>query len=86
MTYNLNLDIRIKLTPKGVFVLEEFHREQIKKGKREYSPFKLPEVDKDGYSKFRTSDVFEIFGGYSWLCNEPFSMEIELLGTNSGVL
>lgn len=83
MLYNLNLPVKVKLTIKGLEVLKEYYYKKQER-RMEIDPtysfksFQLPEVDKDGWTKFgQASELFEIFGEYSWLCNEPFSMEVD---------
>lgn len=78
MLYNLNLPMKVKLNLKGITVLEKYHYDKIKKYNLPFKQFHLPEVDKNGWTKFnQASEIFEIFGGYNWLCNEPFSMEVK---------
>jgi hypothetical protein len=78
MLFNLNLPVKVRLTTKGIAVLEKYHYAQIKKYNRPFEIFRMPEVDKDGWTTFgQASKLFEIFGGYSWLANEPFGMEVD---------
>jgi hypothetical protein len=78
MEYNLNLPMKIRLTTKGITVLEKYHYEKIRRYNLPWKQFRMPETDKDGWTKFeQAATVFEIFGGYSWLCNEPFGMEVK---------
>jgi len=81
MLYNLNLAVKVRLTTKGIQILEKYHYDKIKQYNLPFTQFKIPETDKDGWTRFNSvADVFEIFGGYSWLCNEPFGMEVDFCG------
>jgi hypothetical protein len=78
MLYNLNLPVKVRLTIKGIEVLRKHHYENLQKYNLPYKEFHLPETDKDGWTKFHSAaELFEIFGGYNWLCNEPFGMEVD---------
>lgn len=78
MLYNLNLPVKVRLSLRGILVLEKHHFAQIKKYNLPYKNFQIPETDKDGWSKFDSvAELCEIFGGYSWVCNEPFGMEVD---------
>lgn len=58
--------------------MRKHHYDKINRYKLPYKEFHMPETDKDGWTKFnQAAEIFEIFGGYSWLCNEPFGMEVK---------
>lgn len=78
MNYNLNCPVKVRLTIKGIEIMQKYFYDDIKRCNLPFKEFHIPETDKDGWTKFdQAVEIFEIFGGHSWLCNEPFAMEVK---------
>jgi hypothetical protein len=81
MIYNLNFPVKVKLTTRGISVLENYRKDQIEKYGKEFEHYNLLRVDKDGWTRFESvAELFEIFGGYLWYGNEPFNMYVDFCG------
>ena len=78
MKVNINQWVKIKLTPHGINVLAERHKE-LKKFAPMIKDFKMPEIDKDGYTRYQLWSVMEIFSGFVGMgVDLPFEPEIEI--------
>lgn len=75
MKFNINERVKVKLTVKGIEHLKKQH-ERIMKNGYPYE-FKLPQVDKDGYTEFQLHDLMQTFGEIMFPgCELPFKTDI----------
>ena len=71
-TFNLNKVIKVKLTEKGLKILEaDYYFNRPKDSLKEFIP---PEVDENGYSSFQAWTFMQIFGNH--FNNNAFFMDI----------
>lgn len=80
MKFNINNEIKIKLTAYGKNILKEQH-EELYKFIPEKRKFELPPEDSDGWSVWQMHDVMNRFGQYVWMGNNglPFETGIEII-------
>ena len=75
-TINLNEKVKVKLTKSS----HEWLRAEHTRMKYPFE-FKLPELDKDGYSTFQLWDLMNRFGEITFLgCDSPFQDNIIIVG------
>jgi hypothetical protein len=75
MKFNINERVKVKLTAKGIEHLEKQHNKLVEIG-YPYE-FKLPQVDKDGYTEFQLHDLMQTFGKIMFPgCELPFKTDI----------
>lgn len=75
---NLNDNVLVKLTPRGLAILREQH-EAMNKSWRRNDPFREPEVDDDGWTKVQLWTLFQDFGQHvNMACDLPFETTIRL--------
>ena len=78
MKFNVNHDVKVKLTPKGINILKRRHEELCRLIDKE-PDFKEPKVDEDGYVTFQMWNLMHCFGHEICLGQElPFKAEIIL--------
>ena len=76
MIFNINDYVKVKLNSAGITILENLHNE-LNKLVKNLKPFKIPEVDSDGYTKFQLWELMEKFGPHVGLGKyNPFYYEI----------
>jgi len=76
MLFNINEFIKVKLTPKGIAVLKERHRNLQRKFPK-IGPFRMPQIDADGYTEYQMWDLMNTFGESIGLgFNIPFETTI----------
>ena len=67
--FNINNNIKVRLTDKGYKVLEDYHNKILESlpplAKDSYGPFKYPETDEEGYISFQLCQFMRIFGNAS---------------------
>lgn len=74
MIFNINDEIKVKLTRKGLRFHREYYYEIYKNTNFEYTE---PPVDGDGYSTFQLWEVMHIFGKHLYNgCQMPFEANI----------
>lgn len=78
--FNLNDSVFVKLTPRGVAILQDRHDKlQPCLPRVCRSSFKPPKKNKDGYSEFQAWVLFETFGDHIGMGQpEPFETTIRL--------
>ena len=78
--FNLNDNVKVKLTEKGLNILRVDHDELRTHvpSLREFTP---PTVDSEGYSTFQLWDLMERFGNQMYMgnTNYPIEMDIKLM-------
>lgn len=62
MKYNLNDNVKIRISPRGIEHLKNKHERLNAQFKGLIGEFKAPEVDKDGYTKMQLWCVMKDFG------------------------
>lgn len=78
MIFNINNDVRVKLTPKGLSILKARHDKIAAKLPR-MGPFIPPKTDNDGWSTFQMWQLFDNFGEHVYMSAElPFGTEIDI--------
>jgi hypothetical protein len=83
--FNINHDVRVKLTRHGEDCLKKNYEELAKRyaGKLPWA-FQLPESDSDGWTRYQMHDLMAQFGPHLYCGAEiPFETEIEILPVNS---
>jgi len=82
MKFNVNHEVRVKLTPRGRMILTEQDREFLRA--HNIAPAAPPEEDTDGYSTWQLWTLMHTFGNHMVPGFEPpFETEIEIPeGTN----
>lgn len=84
MEVNLNETVRVKLNENGIAILrrnyeavyKQYRPEMLKK-----HPFKLPAIDKEGWSEFKLWKLMQEFGSSIYMgCKMPFETTIEIVG------
>jgi len=81
MKINLNDNVRVKLTKKGLLVLMEQHEELMSIfPERARYHFRTPETDRDGWTKFQLWSLMQKFGKHIGMGFDPvFETEIEIV-------
>lgn len=82
-TINLNDIIKVKLTPLGADIYyhqyDDIHKNYPEM--RKHLVGKLPEVDKDGYTKFQLHEFISLYGEHIGMCKpnviEPLDIVID---------
>lgn len=68
---NLNDQIKVKLTPLGVKIYyhqyDELNKQIKERGGKQLEP-RMPEIDKDGYTKFTLWNFMELYGEHIGMC------------------
>lgn len=76
--FNINNYVRIKLTPLGMKILKEKHKE-LRKYDKGVGKFVPSEQDEDGYCSMQLWQVMAIFGAYMNAYDDaPFNMDIRI--------
>jgi hypothetical protein len=81
MKFNINENVKVKLTNFGISVLRKQHDELMKVYSKvmDFPKFQEPEKDENGYSKFQLWALMESLGSYCGMAKEPpFETEIIL--------
>lgn len=84
MKFNINNDVRIKLTDEGIKIYKSMWQEIIKRlpkeAKNRMKKFMEPEIDEEGYSRMQLWEVMNIYGKYMYNgnVNIPFETEIDI--------
>ena len=82
--FNINNYVKIKLTDEGLKILETQHNEMLKKltpeTAKNIGPFRVPEVDQEGYSQIKLWELMHLFGNYmrNGNLNLPFENIIQI--------
>lgn len=78
MTFNINYNIKAKLTAYGIDILKARHRQLVKASQGAYNqPFTLPSTDENGYSIFQLWVFMQIFGPHLHAGSiMPFELDI----------
>lgn len=77
MKFNLNHDVRVKLTPFGIQKLEEDHNRINASCNGALGPFVPPQVDAEGWSKMQMWVVMNKLGPY-FINGGPVPLETEI--------
>jgi len=78
--FNMNQDVRVKLTPYGKECLRRNYDRKMSFFAVLVYPFELPKEDNDGYVTFQLWGLMKEFGEYMFMGNKnPFSMGIKLI-------
>lgn len=77
--------VKVKLTDEGLRILESRYNDNLRNFPRVtqvLGPFKAPEVDEEGYSRFQLFELMEIFGDYVKENRDvlPFEKDIIIAG------
>jgi hypothetical protein len=73
---NTNSFIKVKLKPAGVEILRKQHESIFYKDLERF-PFKTPQVDNDGYTKFQMWVFMRTFGNFLvWGGEAPFETDV----------
>lgn len=77
--FNINGNVRVKLTPKGVAILHEAH-EALRAAAPSIGPWRPPEVDAEGFTHFQAWGLMEAFGPHIsiGMNNTPFETNIQI--------
>ena len=78
MNFNLNGCVWVKLNTRGIEILEERHKE-LYRYHPNTPPFRLPQIDVNGYTRYQLWDLMQNFGEH--ICMGlplPFAPTIEL--------
>lgn len=76
--FNVNHEVRVKLTEHGLKILKQQHDELFMRAMR--APiWQPPAVDAEGYSKFQLHDLMYTFGECMLLGNSILPFETEIL-------
>jgi len=82
MKFNINHNVKVRLTPHGIEVLV-LHYERFRKDFPDYyehNSFKMPPIDSQGYTEYQLWELMRIFGGNMGLGGKiPFETEIEIV-------
>jgi len=80
MKFNVNENVRVKLTPTGKDILRKKFDLAHERMPQVFKEFSLPEEDAQGFSKWQMWQLFADFGEHIYLgCNPPFETEIEII-------
>ncbi len=75
MKFNINDNVKVKLTPHGIGVLISRHEKLM----GEY-PFRMPQIDSQGYTEYQLWELMNIFGEHMGMGSKlPFQTEIEIV-------
>lgn len=79
--FNVNHEVRVKITPHGKKCLRKNYDDLAKNyGGKLGFPFRMPKADKDGWTRFQLHDLMANFGQHMYCgCQVPFETEIEIL-------
>lgn len=83
-TFNINSYVKVKLTKEGNKILREQYKETLSKmtpqQKKAMGRYKPPQVDEEGYAKFKLWQLMNHFGKYMYNgnMNPPFCMDIKI--------
>lgn len=84
MKFNLNETVKVKLNEHGIAILRRNHEAVFKNyrnGMQEKYPFKMPAIDKDGWTEFQMWKFMQEFGSSIHMgCKMPFETTIEIVG------
>ncbi len=82
MKFNINHNVKVRLTGTGVEILKA-HHEDLERYFPKIGPFVPPKEDGDGFSKWQLWDLMHTFGPYIQLGGiVPFETEIEIIEDN----
>jgi hypothetical protein len=80
MKFNINHDVRVKLTDRGMSLHKESHDKFWAQFEREAPKYTPPKEDADGWSTWQLWTLMHDFGPYiSMSLDTPFETEIELV-------
>ena len=78
MKYNLNYNVKVKITAKGHEILRLNYEQLLGKLTSQY-PYEPPKIDEDGYSEMQLWEVAHQFGAAMYNgCDAPIETEIIL--------
>jgi len=83
MLFNLNENVRVKLTDTGKEIMRKKHTDLVTKFGSVISDkskiFTLPPEDENGYSQWKMWQLFSNFGEHIYMgCEPPFDLTIEI--------
>jgi len=80
MKFNINDNVRVKLTDRGRFLLEKEHYEFYEKYKLAERPYTSPKEDEEGWSTWQLWILMNHLGKYCTMgCEMPFETNIEIV-------
>jgi hypothetical protein len=79
MKFNINHDVRVKLTDRGMSLHKESHDKFWAQFEREAPKYTPPKEDADGWSTWQLWTLMHDFGPYISMFDTPFETEIELV-------
>lgn len=81
---NLNDRIKVKLTPLGVEIYyhqyDELNKQIKERGGKQLEP-RMPEIDKDGYTKFTLWNFMELYGEHMGMCKKNVIEPLDIIIT-----
>lgn len=81
---NLNDRIKVKLTPLGAEIYyhqyDELNKRIKEKGGKQLEP-RMPEIDKDGYTKFTLWNFMELYGEHMGMCKKNVIEPLDIIIT-----
>lgn len=76
MKFNINDNVKVRLTEQGFIVHKKYYTQYLVGSSFTYSP---PKVDEEGFSTFQMWELMQIFGPYIYMGDKlPFHTEIQL--------
>ena len=84
MKFNINNEVRVKLTDEGIRIYEKRYRDITKRlpneAKKHMERFRRPESDEEGYSRMQLWELMNLYGEYMYNGNMdiPFETEIDI--------
>lgn len=72
INWNLNYNVKVKLTPTGVKHYINYYKQ--------FNIETTPKIDQDGYAKFQMWGLMNIYGKEMWMGNPnyPFQMNVKI--------